>query len=65
MEFVSLQEMKHRIGPLGKLDCWFLSGKNIKVQNDKFLTCQMGGPLQVLLLLKANDLHDQADPFTC
>ena len=47
VEFASLQEMKHRIGRQGKLDCLFSLGKNIKLQKGKFLTCFKGELIRV------------------
>ena len=51
VEFASLQKMKDSIGPHDKLDCLFSLGKNITVQNGKFLTCFKGGSMRVFHLL--------------
>jgi len=45
VEFARLQEMKHRVGLQGKLDCFPSKKISFQWTNDQFFTCSGGEPI--------------------
>ena len=57
MERFIEQEMKHSIGPLGKLDCLPSKKLCLQLKSNRVLTCFRGGLILVFHLLLDKALH--------